>query len=184
MTASVTVFAEVVLGGLLHLHEHARGDFRRRHLLALGFDPGVAVVGLDDLVGHHVDVLLHDVVVELAADEALDREQGVLRIGHRLALGRLADQDFVVLGERDDGRRGAITLAVLDDARLAAFHDGDAGIGGSQIDADDLAHSETPENSLILAYCERRCAAFMRTGASLSRRERPRASHLHLSQLS
>ena len=95
----------------------------------------------DDLVGHHVDVFLHDVVVELAADEALDREQRVLRIGDRLALGRLADQDFVVLGERDDRRRGAITLAVLDDARLAAFHDGDAGIGGSQIDADYLAHT-------------------------------------------
>ena len=38
--------AEIVLGGLLHLHEHARGDFRRRLLLVLGFDPGVAVVGL------------------------------------------------------------------------------------------------------------------------------------------
>ncbi len=78
--------------------------------------------------------------VELAADEALDREQGVLRIGHRLALGRLADHDFIVLGERDDRRRGAVALAVLDHARLAAFHDRDAGIGRSQVDADDLRH--------------------------------------------
>ena len=37
--------AEIVLGGLLHLHQHARGDLRRRHLLALHLDPGVAVVG-------------------------------------------------------------------------------------------------------------------------------------------
>jgi hypothetical protein len=134
---------EVILGGLLHLHEHARGNSGGRLLFALGFHPGVAVVGLDDLVRHHVDVFLHDRVVELAADEALDREQGVLRIGHGLALGRLADQHFVILGKRDDGRRGAITLAVLDDARLAAFHDGDAGIRGSQIDADYLSHKNS-----------------------------------------
>ena len=55
--------AEVVLGGLLHLHEHARRDLGRRHLLAVRLDPGVAVVGLDDLVRHHADVLLHDVVL-------------------------------------------------------------------------------------------------------------------------
>ena len=137
--------AQVVLGGLLHLHQHARRDLRRRHLLALGLDPGVAVVGLDDLVGHHPDVLLHHIVVELAADQALDREQGVLRIGDGLALGRLADQHFIVLGEGDDRGRGAIALAVLDHARLAAFHDGHARIGGAQIDADDLAHDLTPK---------------------------------------
>ena len=50
--------AEVVLGGLLHLHEDARRDLRRGHLLAADLDPGVAVVGLDDLVGHQADVLL------------------------------------------------------------------------------------------------------------------------------
>ncbi len=132
--------AEVVLGGLLHLHEHARRDLRRRHLLALHLDPGVAVVGLDDLVGHHADVLLHHLVVELAADQALDREQRVLRIGDRLALGGLADQHLVVLGEGDDRRRGAVALAVLDHARLAAFHDGDAGVGRAEVDADYLCH--------------------------------------------
>ena len=120
------------------------GDLRRSHLLALGLDPGVAVVSLDDLVRHHLDVALDDFVLEAATDEALDREHGVLRIGHGLALGGLADQHLAVLGKRDDGRRGAITLAVLDDARLAAFHDGDAGIGGSQIDADYLSHTKAP----------------------------------------
>jgi hypothetical protein len=64
--------AEVVLGGLLHLLQHLRRDLRRRHLLAVDLDPGVAVVGLDDLVGHHVLVLLHHLVVEPAADQALD----------------------------------------------------------------------------------------------------------------
>ena len=117
--------------------------------LPLHLDPGVAVVGLDDLVRHHADVLLHDVVVELAADQALDREQGVLRVGDRLALGRLADQHFAVLGERDDRRRGAIAFAVLDHARLAAFHDRDAGIRGAEVDADHLCPlRKTPETSV------------------------------------
>ncbi len=132
--------AEVVLGRLLHLHEHARRDLRRRHLLAVDFDPRVAVVGLDDVVRDHADVLLHDRVVVLAADQALDRVERVLRVGDGLALGRLADQDLVVLGEGDDGRRGAVTLAVLDHAGLAAFHDRDAGVGGAEVDADDFCH--------------------------------------------
>ena len=80
------------------------------------------------------------VVVELAADQALDREQRVLRIGDGLALGRLADQHLVVLGEGDDRRRRAIALAVLDHARLAAVHDGDAGVGRAEVDADDSCH--------------------------------------------
>ena len=84
--------------------------------LPLHVDPGVAVVGLHDLVRDHLDVPLHDLVLELAADEALDREQRVLRIRHRLALGRLADEHFVVLREGDDRGRRAVALAVLDHA--------------------------------------------------------------------
>ena len=69
-------------------------------------------------------------------------------IGDGLALGRLAHHHFAVLGERDDRRRGAITLAVLDHARLAAFHDGDAGIGRSQVDADDFCHVVYPKKNV------------------------------------
>ena len=131
---------EIVLGGLLHLHEDARGDFLRRHLLAVDLDPGIAVVGLDDLVRHHVDVLLDDGIVGPAADQPLDGVQRVLRIGHGLPLGGLADEDLVVLGEGDDGRGRAIALAVLDHARLAALHDRDAGVGRAEVDADDFCH--------------------------------------------
>ena len=133
----------------------------------------------DDLVGHHVDVLLHYGVVELAADEALHREEGVLRIGDRLALGRLADEDFAVLGEGDDGRRGAVAFAVLDDARLAAFHDGDAGIGGAQVDADYLAHIKSPTNSFWVLtrgpFVEARSFVSRRTFNSALRRRHDHA---------
>src|SRR5690606_11966527 len=60
--------AKVVRGGLLHLFPHYHGHLRRRHLLALGFDPGIAVVGLDDLVGHQFDVLLPHFLIEAATD--------------------------------------------------------------------------------------------------------------------
>src|SRR5438874_13153088 len=58
---------EIVLGGLLHFHEHARRDLRRRHLLALHLDPGVAVIRAGDLVGDHGDVPPDPLVLELAA---------------------------------------------------------------------------------------------------------------------
>jgi hypothetical protein len=133
---------EVVLGRLLHLHEDARRDLGRRRLLALHLEPGVAVVGLDDLVRGERDVLLHDLVVETTANQPLDCVKGVLRVGDRLALGRLAHQDLVVLGERDDRRRRAIALAVLQDLPGAALHDGDARVGRAQVDTDDLAHAD------------------------------------------
>ncbi len=71
------VFAEVVLGGLFHFAQDLGRDFLRSDLLAADLDPGVAVVGLDDLVGHQGDILLHLLLLELAADEALDRVKAI-----------------------------------------------------------------------------------------------------------
>ena len=62
--------AEVVLGGLLHLAQDFGRDLLRRDLLAAHLDPGVAVVGLDDLVGHQVDVLLHFLLLEACGRSA------------------------------------------------------------------------------------------------------------------
>ncbi len=115
--------AEVILGRLLHLHENARRDFRRRHVLALGLEPGVAVLGAHDLVGLERNVLLDDRVLETAPDQALHRMERVLRIGDRLALGRLANLDLAVLREGDDRRSRAVALAVLDDLGRTALHD-------------------------------------------------------------
>jgi hypothetical protein len=62
-----------------------------RIILAAGLDPGVAVGPRDDLVGDELGVLLGHRIVEAAADQALHREDGVVGVGDRLALGRLAD---------------------------------------------------------------------------------------------
>ena len=48
---------------------------------------------------------------------------------------------FAVFLVGDDGRRGARAFGVFDDLRLAAFHDGDAGVGGAQVDTDNFAHN-------------------------------------------
>jgi hypothetical protein len=55
-------------------------------------------------------------------------------------------QDLAVFGVGDDGRRGARAFRVLDDLGLAAFHDGDAAVGGAEVDADDLAHDFSFKN--------------------------------------
>ena len=133
------VLAEILLRGALHLLQHLCGDLRRGELLAVALHPGIAVLGLDDLVRHHRQVALHHVVVVLAADQPLDREQGVRRVGHRLTLGALADEHLAV-GEGNDGRRRAVALGVLDDARFAPVPDRHARVRRAEVDADDSAH--------------------------------------------
>ena len=103
-------------------------------------DPGIAIVGLDDLVGDHAHVLLGHGIVEAAADQALDGEEGEFGIGDALALGGLADQALAVGGEGDDGGGGAGAFRILDDLGGRALHDRDAGIGGAQVDADYFSH--------------------------------------------
>ena len=136
--------AEIGLGRLLHLREDEGADLARAVFLAFHLDPSIAVGPGDDLVGHHLLVLLRDRIVVAPADQPLDGEDGVLGIGDALALGRLAHQDLARIGEGHDRRRRARALGVLDHLRLAAFHDGDARVGRSEIDADCLGHDGFP----------------------------------------
>jgi hypothetical protein len=78
-------------------------------------------------------------IVEAAADQALDREERVLGIGDGLPLGGLSDEAFLVREGDDRGGR-ARSLGVLDDPGLAPVHDGDAGVGGAEVDTDDFCH--------------------------------------------
>ena len=136
--------AEIGLGGLLHLLQDEGGDLRGRIVLAVRLDPGVAVRALDDLVGDEAHVLLGHGVVEGAADQALDGEEGALGVRDRLALGRLADEALAVVREGHDRRGRARAFRVFDDLGLRAFHDGHAGIGGAEVDTDDFTHGGIP----------------------------------------
>jgi len=57
-----------------------------------------------------------------------------------LAFGRLPGQPLTIIGERNNGGRGAHALGIFNHSRRRAFHDGDAGIGRAKVDTDDLTH--------------------------------------------
>jgi hypothetical protein len=57
-----------------------------------------------------------------------------------LTLGDGSNQPLPALGEPNYRRGRAATLLIRYDYRLATFHNRDDGVGGSQIDANDLAH--------------------------------------------
>ena len=69
-------------------------------------------------------VVLHILVLKLAANQPLEGEDRVLSVDHGLALRGEADEALTVLGERHHGWRCPCTLSVLNDARRLALHDG------------------------------------------------------------
>src|SRR3712207_3180870 len=88
----------------------------------------------------------------VGAHLALDAADGAVDVGDRLVLGRLADEDLAVLGERDDRRGGARALGVRDDRRLPALQDGDDGVGGAEVDTDRSSHGGT-SLIVVLGWC-------------------------------
>ena len=108
-------------------------------MLALHFDTGIAVVAAHHGIGHQLHLFAD--FVEAASHEALDRVDGILGVGDGLALGHLADQPLAAFGEPNHRRRRAAAFLVRDDDRLAAFHDGNNGVGGPEVDADDFSHT-------------------------------------------
>ena len=116
-----------------------------------GLGHALAQVGLGvgfELLQHHRGDLLRGVVLVVdrhlvvRAHLTLDRGDRAVGVGDGLALGHLADHTLAVLGKSDDRRRGARALGVRDNDSLAAFHDGHAAVGGSQVNTDDLSHDE------------------------------------------
>jgi len=91
------------------------------YFLAPDLDPGVAIVAGHDVISHHRLVFRGDRVVMASPDQSLDRVYGVFRIGDALALGRLADQHFTVVGEGDHRRRGAAAFGIFNDRGLVSF---------------------------------------------------------------
>jgi hypothetical protein len=70
----------------------------------LGFDPGIAVGVLHNLVWDFLNIALNFRIGVLATDETLCSEKCVLGVDNSLSLGGDTDQSLSVLGEADDGR--------------------------------------------------------------------------------
>ena len=123
------LLAQVSLRICLQLLKNHRGNLLRRILL---------IVNCNSVVGAHV---------------SLDRRHGSVRVRHSLALSRLADQTVAVLCKCNDGRRCALSFAVCDDSRLAAFHDCHAAVCCTKVNSYNLSHNETSWCSAVRSCC-------------------------------
>ena len=139
------LFAQAHFGVGLELGEDHGRNFRRAELLGfavhLDFHGDVAVGAGDHFVRDALEFLLH--FAEFTAHEAFDGIDRVAGVGDGLPLGGVADQAFAGLGEGDHGRCGAFAFRVFQNHRFAAFHDGHARVGGSEINADNLRHNNS-----------------------------------------
>ena len=108
------------------------------------FNPGIAIVGLDDVVGHKLLVLGHHGVFHAAANEALDCKECVFRVGHALPFGGLAYQGFAFGVESDDRRGCAGPFRIFDNLGGLALHDGDARVCRSKVNTNNFSHVFSP----------------------------------------
>ena len=136
--------AEVVFGGFLHFLQNFSRDLWRSHFLAVHFNPSVAVVSLGDFVRNHLNVFLYNFFVKTTTDQTLHRVQGVMRIGHCLTLGRLANQNFTIIGIRNDRRRGTRAFCVFNNFSFTVFQNRHTRVGGPEVNTDNSAHVYSP----------------------------------------
>jgi len=99
-----------------------------------------------------LDVVLSGLVFETTSDETLGGVESMLRILYGLAFGDVADVTVAVLGKRDHGGGGSLTFSVFNNLRVVGFHDGYAGVGGSQINANDTGESSVGERGEVTSH--------------------------------
>ncbi|GET90231.1 heat-shock protein hsp70, putative [Leishmania tarentolae] len=132
------LLAQVRLRRLLHLQQHHRADLLRREGLLLAAvlhrDHGLVVALRRHLERPVLHVGLHNRVVELAANQALGVEHGVVRVHRHLVLCGIADQALRVR-ERDIRRGRAVALVVRDDIHALVLPHAHARVRRAQVDA-------------------------------------------------
>lgn len=100
---------EVGLSSLLHLLQDEATNLGGRVLLAMGLNPGVTVVMLDNLVRDLTEIALDLRILELTTNETLSSEESVLGVDNSLALSGNTDETLTLLGHGNNGRRCAGT---------------------------------------------------------------------------
>ena len=111
---------QIVLSGLLHLLQDDSRDLLCGVLTAVDVNTGSVVVATNYGVGNASDVACNLIVV--LTHKSLDREDRALGVGDSLTLCGIAHLALVSVGERNDRRSCAMTLAVGDYDGLVALH--------------------------------------------------------------
>ena len=134
---------EISLSNFLHLGEDHGGDLLSLELLLFTLevdnDHGLLLGAGLDLEGPKSDIRLDSLVRELATDESLGIEDGVLGVSGGLVLGRVTDETLL-LSEGNVGWGGVDTLIVGNDLDLVVLPHSNAGVSGSQINSDGTSH--------------------------------------------
>ena len=99
-------------------------------------DVGLATL-VEDGEGEVLDIGLNLGVAELASDETLRVEDGVVGVHGDLVLGGITNQTLGV-GEGNEGWGGPVALVVGDDLNAIVLPDTDARVGGAQVDANSF----------------------------------------------
>src|SRR4030095_1355424 len=118
--------------------ENDRGYLRRAPFFAARYYADVAISRTLHLVRYLFDLFSYLVVA--ASHESLDGVHRILRVGNCLTFCDLSHQAAAILSESNHRRGGSATFGIGDNRGLATFHDRDHGVGGSQIDSNNLAH--------------------------------------------
>ena len=113
-------FTEVRFGVALELAEDSRRDFLRGVLLVV------------DFLGPR------------CSDVTLDRGDGAVNVRDGLTLCGFTDENFAVLGERDDRGCGAEAFRVGDDGGFSTFKYGDDRVGRSEVNSNSSCHCVSP----------------------------------------
>ena len=101
----------------------------------LDADARLAVL-VNDLEGEVLDVLLDVALVVLPSDKTLDVEDGAAGVAGELVLCGVTDKALLVV-PGDPRRSDTVTLVVDENLDLAALHDTNARVGGSEINTND-----------------------------------------------
>mmetsp|Transcript_14324 Transcript_14324/g.26830 ORF Transcript_14324/g.26830 Transcript_14324/m.26830 type:complete len:109 (-) Transcript_14324:181-507(-) len=96
------------------------------------------MICLDDFVGHQSLNGFDFLVVETSSNQTFDGIQSIVGIGDGLSFGSHTDQSLVTVGKGYDGRGGTSTFRVFNNTSRSSFHNGNTGVGGTQINTDHI----------------------------------------------
>jgi|GEM_PF-2226631 len=147
--------AQVRLRVGLDFGQNHRRNLRRGVLPSVHPDPDVAVGSRGDPVGDDLQGPLDLRVVKFPAHEALDGKDGVLRIDDGLPFGDLSYQSLPRLRvDGDDGREEPLPLRAGDDDGFSPHHHRADGVGGAQVNANNLTHTDSSQITCPLYVCD------------------------------